>query len=306
MIDLPGSFRRAPRLGASGRDVLIGIAAVAAVIVLLVMFPSAVQDGHVPNCFMNLRQIGHAMTNYLRDFDFWMVCGGNKAGEHDEPPVDPPGNTDPNFPYWYEALATYVNPEAMQARARKSRVLQGTKEPTRDQIAEEVALLTRVYSCPSKNQATIGYGYHYAAPYGVDAIYKGKPEVPKPWYWPRRIPVLWYGQSVHFSALTDPAGQIAVCDAGLVTNDADLKTPPEKWRESEASNVTGYVRFPLCEAYKQSAKYRSEKAWRPVPRHRQRVACLYFDGRANGATIRDIVDHPWGDRRCLFDNPSGQ
>jgi len=162
--------------------------------------------------------------------------------------------------------------------------------------------LCMLYSCYAKKQATIGYGYNYTAPYGVDAIYKEKPDLAKPWDKPGPVPVLWYGQSVPFSVIKEPSKQIAVCDAGLVTNDAELKTLPEKWEESKAPNVTGYVRFPLCEATKQSAKYRSDKAWRVVGRHNKRAACLYFDGRAMPHNIRDIVDYPWGDRRCLFDN----
>ncbi|HUT35956.1 MAG TPA: hypothetical protein VNE39_20885 [Planctomycetota bacterium] len=242
------------------------------------------------------------MTSYYKDFDSWMVCGGNRAGEHDEPPLAPPGNTDPDFPYWYEALAPYINYTATHANARKSYAQREGKEPNRDQVAEEMARLCMLFTCPARNRATIGYGYNYAAPYGVDAIYKEEPDLPRPWDKPGPVPVLWYGQSVHFGVLRNPSEQIAVCDAGLVTNDAELKTPPEEWRESDAANVTGYVRFPLCEAYKQSARYRSEKAWRPVPRPRGRAACLYFDGRAMPHNIREIVDHPWGDRRCLFDN----
>lgn len=82
-------------------------------------------------------------------------------------------------------------------------------------------------------------------------------------------PILWYGQSVHFSALTTPNGQIAVCDTGLPTNApvysmADQGAGPEwtatstyfqptEWTEhtsgEAAVNWKGYTRFPLNKYY---------------------------------------------------------
>ncbi|MBM4034494.1 MAG: hypothetical protein FJ291_22340 [Planctomycetes bacterium] len=295
------------RRGSSLGQVLICCAVVGGLALLLFLaLHICIYNGHHErpvSCMVNLRMIGQAMASYCTDFDSWMICGGNRAGEHDEPPAALPGSTEPDFPFWYEALAPYVNSAVTHAEARKRYAEREGREPTRDQVADEVARMCMLYSCRSSRGPTaISYGYNYAAPHGVDAIYREKPELTKLWEPPGPVPVLWYGQSVHSSMLNDPSNQIAICDAGLVTNDADLKTPSDKWQESDAANVTGYVRFPLCDAYKQSAKYRSERAWRPVGRHNKRAVVLWFDCRARAIGIRDIADHPWGDRRCLFDN----
>jgi len=305
--------RRARERGKTAMDVLLGVAAV----VWILLFGAYVfsycfarfgcgrgQMDTTRNCMANLRQIGQASVAYYKDYDFWMVSGGNRAGELDEPPVSPPGNSDPDFPYWYEAFAPYINHDANRAKARKYLVQLAGKEPSEEQVREEIARMCMLFKCYDKTRATIGYGYNYAAPFGVDAVYKEKPALPKLWGKPGPVPVLWYGQSVHFGVLKNPGGQIAVCDTGLVTNDAELKTPPEEWEESLAANVTGYARFPLCDSYRKSAKYRSEKAWRPVARHKKRAVCLFFDGNVKPVNIRDIVDPAWGDRKCLFDNTS--
>ena len=258
--------------------------------------------------------MAHAL--YMRDQGPWLVCGGNRPGEHDEPPVTLPGNADPNFPFWYEALQPYIAPFATPTEARRAFTEREGRGPTREELANEIAELCRILDCRRKRGAAIGYGYNYAAPYGVSAVY---PREGSPWTWEDRsgkaydypvdaegtrapVPILWYGQRVKIDVLSAPSSQIAFFEAGRVTNDAELTTKPEEWEESQASNVTGYVRFPLCEAYKQSAKYRTEKAWRPAGRHRGKVAVAMFDGSAKVVPIAGIVNYPWGHPKCLFDN----
>jgi hypothetical protein len=155
---------------------------------------------------------------------------------------------------------------------------------------------------------------------------------------PAPVPILWYGQSAHNSVITTPENQIAVCDTGLVTNSPDLKgkyADPRDWVEHGAGhsaiNDTGYTRFPLSPEYTSytknmpvpsSYKYLYETydpdpngvrditlnyAWRPVPRHNGKTACVFFDGGVRAIDIMDIVSYEWGDKRCLFDNrPSGK
>jgi hypothetical protein len=82
---------------------------------------------------------------------------------------------------------------------------------------------------------------------------------------PSAVPILYYGQSVHASCLSDPSNQIAVCDTGLVINSptqakvGSIYLPtndyaaPADWREKttglSAENWTGYVRFPMSTIY---------------------------------------------------------
>ncbi len=164
---------------------------------------------------------------------------------------------------------------------------------------------------------------------------------------PSGAPILWYGQSVPFSVLTNPGDQIAVCDTGLVVNDPLWEQGPP-WRGTENYSVAtewrehtsgfaaecwmGYTRFPLSPIYTgrnmtwaqvasapRMRRYKTfytcytndpngvlnvmaNNAWRPVPRHNKRTACLFFDGRVKALNIMDIVSYEWGDRNCLFDN----
>src|SRR5512136_1538141 len=38
--------------------------------------------GEATKCVANVRQIGFGYQSYVRDNDSWMVCAGNKDGEH--------------------------------------------------------------------------------------------------------------------------------------------------------------------------------------------------------------------------------
>ena len=158
-----------------------------------------------------------------------------------------------------------------------------------------------------------------ASPKTVDINYQGfkwafatgdTPTGSVTWYnYPRNtrgkwstIAVLWYGKSIPAGSITTPSSQIEFCDTGFVTNDKDNTTGPEDWVENNASNIRGYTRYPLYDKYEQSARYKDTHAWRPVPRHGERTACAMFDGSVHTYHIRDIINHKWGEKDCLFDN----
>jgi prepilin-type N-terminal cleavage/methylation domain-containing protein len=139
-------------------------------------------------CLSNMRQMGQASTNYYKDFDSWMVsCGAPVSisataptnGPFREPPMDLPGTqallNQGKFPYWYVALAPYVNPAATWKNALTSYCVSEGKTPAQVTdnyyIYREIAKLCMLYTCPSKKQAMLGYGYNYAAPYGESILY---------------------------------------------------------------------------------------------------------------------------------------
>ena len=327
--------------------VVMGIITILAALLLPVII-SAMASAELSTCTSNLRQVGQAYVAYAKDFDFWMAsCGGNvrrftnltgKVYPFVEPPMVATAATalPEFFPFWYEALATYVNPSATPANAMRLYKKRNGKNYTDYlDIIYLIAEMCMLYQCPAKKQSTIGYGYNYAAPYGESIIYPvvSNPEdypedcdvavqnwpslssgadnmarsrfIPKEFCWPyffdaqglaepnvilasdynpapfykkfpcfmngdpAPVPILWWGQSVHASVITNPAAQIAICDTGLVINDHDatmdiyhpgqIKDPAEwnpadKWREAMTSyagfNWTGYTRFPLNDVYR--------------------------------------------------------
>lgn len=331
---------------------LVELLVVVAIITILssLLLPALFGAGEQANlsaCLMNLRQMGQAFTNYLKDFDFWMVSTGaygsvtrmrpgvtpSSFQPFREPPLDPyaamriPMN---RFPFWYSSLAVYVNPAATWDNAVNSYFMRNPDKKREDffnkdgspkidvsPLHAEVARISMMYVCPAKKTSVIGYGYNYAAPYGESILYpfnqqkygldypssncnvedKAQDEYCWPCAWavtkdggdaglivvsiqtgfrpyppytggaPAGLPILWYGQSVHFSVLTDPSGQIGVCDTGLVVNDpvwrfdptwnmivpTDEYNPPTQWREATAGRSAdvwrGFTRFPLNRIY---------------------------------------------------------
>jgi len=303
--------RRARRRGFTLVELLVvvGIISILAGL-LLPAIMRAMGTAELTSCVNQLRQIGQAFTNYYKDFDSWLVSAGNRTvvsgsnlnvmrGPFREPPLDYKQAVEvckqTQFPFWYAALAPYVNPVAT------------------------------FYSCPSKKQAVIGYGYNYAAPFGESILYpfdqtkygydypathcsgakfnkaanKDLAQDEFCWPWgagpdgfmpyscyrlgqPAGVPILWYGQSAHFSAITDPSGQIVVCDTGLITNDPQWEwdstsgiwlptenyAPPEDWREHTAGFAAecwmGYTRFPLSEIYTGATRKWSDIFWPPA------------------------------------------
>jgi len=331
--------------------VVMAVISILAGLVLPVV-ATALGRSEVATCLNNLRQLGTAYINYTKDVKGWMVCCGyyRAMGQaHVEWPMDVRKATEVHvsrrFPYWYQELAPYIDPSATRRRAiEKVNERLGTNftlqnPPAETQIALDTAALCGILACPAKistggSLASVGYGYHYTAPFGVREVYK-EFEHPFRWYgggsgvvnwaheysypvWSQNggevceggqvtIPVLWFGQCIHLGSITNPSAQISFCDTGCVVNDEANETDPLEWLEDTetwVSNVSGYVRFPLCEAYMSNGKYTDgyNFAWRPVPRHGDRTSCLFFDGSARSISVVEIVGARWGQANCLFDN----
>ena len=275
----------------------------------------AISGAGTADCVSHIRQIGTAYVAYAKGYDMVMVTGGDGVGEHDESWIwrrDMKRNTgqwhetyeeqDP-FPYWYEAMV------------------------------DRLRLDPRLFTCPAKKSAAVGYGYNYVAPYGVAGLYRDDNKTVHKQYWvwstttynpgtrpiytayhpvtnknqPSPVKILWYHQYAPYGALGSPSEQIAFCDTGKVINDQNLNVAPEDWEEDLSSNTKGYVRFPLYQTYTNSTKYRgtgsdADKCWRPVPRHGHKTVCGFFDGAAKAVPIVDIVSHEWWEGGCMFDN----
>jgi len=283
-----------------------------------------------------------------------------------EPPYDRDATAEltQDFPYWYESLAPYVNPAATRPNAIRSYCDRTGLHPLAVNVSQykrEIARLCMLYTCPAKKQSPLGYGYNYCAPYGESILYPMPSRYrhdyprncdrndPDEFCWPyglshpvqqknhpvyqtgepAPIPILWYGQSAHFSSITTPSTQIAICDTGLVTNDNQRVgyNPASDWIEHGAGeaavNEDGYTRYPINQVYTKGCAAKPQYktmyefctpdpdgmahvtfnfAWHPVPRHNGRTACLFFDGGVQAINVMDIVSHEWGDRACIFDN----
>jgi len=333
----------------------------------LAFFALSPRRDEAPRCLAQLRQVGLGYLHYLKDYDFWMPCAGNADGEHysdqdipeEEIPNDAPerfgfGFTPPRrfgaptyelpwfrpafsrnrgFPYWYEALQPYLDPSATVAAARKAYKDRTGKDidlgPVNPQPAQRVeqARLMGLLACPAKPSAPVGYGYHYAAPFGNTYCYPNARDKFR-WYTEAAdqasdrngydhpvqydgrivpVPILWYEQYIHSSTLTKLSDQVLFCDTGLSIPQTRDLTDSRLWAETADNNDEGYVRFPLMKGYwppyNKVPVYRL-KPWRPMPRHGGKTACLFPDGGARTVPIRDLCnpDTQWGDPGCLFDN----
>jgi len=346
---------------------LLVVVAIIAILAALVA-PAVIRalgGTQLTSCIQQLRQIGQAHVAYMKDFDFWMVSCGAKSSETWTNPsfIEMPMNydaareLDEKAPFWYEALAPYINAMATRENAIHRYCQREDQSPSFFNVPtyaffykREIADMCMLYRCPAKKQSAIGYGYNYAAPFGESIVYPVPRQYrhdypPEEFSWvagnartytfpifadgpnqPAPIPILWYGQSVRFGVITNPSGQIAVCDTGLVINDNPFSgfRPATEWIEASeghsAVNDDGYVRFPLNETYTSHGSYKDNyykydpnynnlplpsgmnRSWRPVPRHNGRTACLFFDGNVQPLNIMDIVSFDWGNRSCLFDN----
>ncbi|HUT35686.1 MAG TPA: prepilin-type N-terminal cleavage/methylation domain-containing protein [Planctomycetota bacterium] len=164
--------------------VVIGIITILAGLLLPAII-YALGTADLTNCLSNMRQMGQAFTNYNKDFDSWMVSAGapTKLSATSGPFREPPMSlidatkivTGGKFPFWYVALAPYVNPSATWKNALTAYCARTGKRPSdvKDDtyIYMEIARLCMMYSCPAKKQAVLGYGYNYAAPFGESIIY---------------------------------------------------------------------------------------------------------------------------------------
>lgn len=282
--------------------VVVGVITVLAAITMPVLLKSF-RTGHTVRCVSNLGQLTRSNIAYTKDFNMLLVSGGNRSGEHDTaaPVYDGPwdhkwddmwNTSSPAewYGFWYEALQPYTCPgtgmpvaaESYNDRVGTTYSPTTTNRTQRDYLRDELGKLCGVYTCPAKKQCNLGYGYNYAAVYGVSGIWKpanepaaGNEYFPHfkwyTWYKPTNViqmhrspimrhhdhpdqlihqpvPVLWYGQNIPASALLTPSSTIAFCDTGWITNDPDPvddPLPADEWEEDDRSNITGYCRFPL-------------------------------------------------------------
>lgn len=343
--------------------VVVGVITVLAAITMPVLL-KAFSAGHTVKCVNNLSQLVKQSIAYAKDYNMLLLCGGNRNGEHDwnftgprrtdegpvyDGPWDLRWNKDVKYPFWYEALQPYVGPAAtMRAAADSYNDRNGTSynpattnQTERDRLRNELAKLCGIYTCPAKKQANIGYGYNYAAVYGVSGIWDQNQDPGNPFFphfqwrtWNKAtgllevrrapvmrhhdendlmvqqaVPVLWYAQNIPASALLNPGRTIAFCDTGWITNDPDpinSPVPAQEWEEDGLSNTTGYVRFPLNDVYVNGAKYKTGRPWRPAPRHKGKVVISNFDGSAKRIPIHDIIGYPYGHPKCLYGNVAKQ
>jgi len=149
-------------------------------------------------------------------------------------------------------------------------------------LLEAHTLETRIWSCPAKEHAEIGYGINYRVLSGwggtLDHYH----------LWGRPGPLL---------RIQKPSATVIFCDVGLVLNVEELD--PTRWDEHRDSHYWGYCRFPCTESY----AYWTTTPWRPVPRHPPGTAnFLFIDGHVDMPPIRDVIDDMWGDPECVYDS----
>jgi len=174
--------------------VVLAILLVAGVAVAVLMQGS--DQRKATRCVSQLQRIGLAYQNYLKDYDFWMPCGGNKGSEmydrtlsgeqsykptYELPWFRPAYTETADFPYWYEALQPCLDPSATAAAATKSfnDRMDGMIPPgphlsaakPQPALRVEQARLMRLLACPANPDAPVGYGYHYTAPLGNSYCY---------------------------------------------------------------------------------------------------------------------------------------
>lgn len=101
------------------------------------------------------------------------------------------------------------------------------------------------------------------------------------------------------SDVVNPPGTIFLSDMGRPDNPG---APFSAWVESSRSTGAanyGYARFPNEAGYSSGGDF-----WNIYPRHGMTKAnVLFFDGHAATVDlVSDIVDHPPGDPKCIYDN----
>lgn len=101
---------------------------------------------------------------------------------------------------------------------------------------------------------------------------------------------------VKLASVKKPSGTIMVSDMGFVENPAE---PIERWKEkSKRGGNYGYVRFPS------DYDFAKADSWDIYPRHSNRSANVaFYDGHVESVNLmQDIVPHPPGDPKCIYDN----
>ena len=150
----------------------------------------------------------------------------------------------------------------------------------------------RVYMCPSKKSAAIGYGLNHrfhCGPLPV-GLYEDAPAL--------------YNNHLLVTIAKKPSATILGCDAGYI--EANRNEHPKTWEEATRTLSGGWVQFPMISAPigQPSFPYWQNMAHaRPAPRHRgAKTNCLFFDSHTESLHTLDIIDDNYGDPDCLYDN----
>ena len=192
------SLACARRRGATRGFSLIELLVVMAVILILagLALPtliSAIAKAESTKCLTQMAQIHRAYLSYLKDYDSWIHCAGNRGAEmydqqlgttsfiptYELPWFRPAWAETAGFPYWYEAFQPYLNPSATAVAASaalqdpNNKDYDGSYDPTNPQpkLRVEQARLMGILACPSKRNAPVGYGFNYVAPFGNSYCY---------------------------------------------------------------------------------------------------------------------------------------
>ena len=173
------------------------------------------------------------------------------------------GGFSAKYPPWYLSLGLYM----------------GSYEHSR-----------KAYTCPTKAQTALGYGINvrFADPFAMTHA------------WEKTIPR---------SVVRNPNGTIFIGDTGYPI---DINEPdPQKWEEDDkigpkypqrngdGSPVQFKLRFPYHPGY---GLYFSSDPTRPVPRHREKMNCLMFDGSVTTHRPANLLEYKYGQSGCLWDN----
>ena len=151
---------------------------------------------------------------------------------------------------------------------------------------------TKVFMCPSKKTAAVGYGLNHrfscgALPVG---LYENAPAL--------------YNNHMLITVAKKPSGTILGCDGGYI--EANRNSDPKLWEEATRTLSGGWVQFPMLNAPigQPSFPYWQNMGHaRPSARHRgARTNCLFFDNHVEDILTLEIINDNYGDPNCLYDN----
>ena len=135
----------------------------------------------------------------------------------------------------------------------------------------------RVFACPAKEYATVGYGENYRVLGGINSSLS-----------------LWVGYQA-MDMVRKPSGAVIFSDTAYITNPG---VHPHEWVEHRNAVLRGYCRARI-EGY---AAYDTDP-WRAVGRHPAHKAnCLFFDSHVDPIDIAELYAPMYGEPACLMDN----
>lgn len=236
--------------------------------IILPMGTRVLEMSRGAKCLSNLRQIGVAASGYIADNDGTLVPRCSNAS----PAI---GNAKGFRAY----LAPYLG-------------------------GDKAAI--RVFACPSDKIASKRQDYTDAlktgltpASYGITSIYyygiNGE-SLPYPGFHAYApTSEASYPASFKITAVKKPSSTIFVSDIGRPDS---VTAPLKDWTESTyklTSANFGYARTP--------SNWTSGD-WAMYPRHAGgKINVLFYDGHAATLDLqKDLIDHPFGDPQCLYDN----